>query len=348
MDAGEFLAGVSAVSLVPGADCPGNARYFDAVFANGEGEPEIRQRAVCLFERYAGSVAWRHRDFLSGETEVRVKRDLVLRLVAVLGNYDYTFDWTFQQDGTIAVDIGASGIEQVRAVASRTAREDRNGDSAFGRFVSERTVAVNHDHFFNFRLDLDVDGPENSFLRERLVTRTLEDHPRRSVWVLEPEIARVEEQAKLRIDLEEPAVWRVINPDVVGPLGYPVSYEIKPAANAVSLLLPEDFPQRRGGFTDHHLWVTPYRAEERYAAGDYPNQSQGGDGLPAWTSANRPIENTDIVVWYTIGLHHVVRAEDWPVLPTEVSSFQVRPFDFFEQNPALDLPERPPATVTSP
>ncbi len=239
MDAGEFLVGVSTVPLEPGADCPGNARYFDAVFADGEGNPQVRERAVCLFERYAGDVAWRHRDFLTGETEARPKRDLVLRLTAVLGNYDYTFDWTFQQDGTIAVGIATSGIEQVRAVASRTAREDQNGDAAFGRFLSEHTVAVNHDHFFSLRLDLDVDGVDNSFLEEGLETRPLaEDHPRRSVWALEPEIARVEEDAQLRINMEEPALWRVVNPAVVGPLGYPVSYEIKPADNAMSCSCP--------------------------------------------------------------------------------------------------------------
>ena len=89
------------------------------------------------------------------------------------------------------------------------------------------------------------------------------------------------------------------------------------------------------------MWVTPYKPDELYAAGDYPTQSHGGDGLPAWTAANRPIENTDIVAWYTFGMHHVVRAEDWPVMPTVWHEFELRPFDFFERNPALDLPPRP-------
>ena len=143
---------------------------------------------------------------------------------------------------------------------------------------------------------------------------------------------------KLR-DLERPALWRVINPKVKGPLGYPVSYHLRPGLNAVSLLDPDDYPQRRAGFTDYHLWVTPYRADERYAAGAYPNQSEGGGGLPRWTRADRPIRDADIVLWYVLGFHHVVRAEDWPVLPTNWHRFELRPFDFFSRNPAIDLPE---------
>ena len=205
--------------------------------------------------------------------------------------------------------------------------------------VAEHTVAVNHDHFFSFRLDLDVDGRDNSFRGDRLTPQRLEGGgPRKSLWVVASQTADRERDAQLRIDLEKPALWRVINPNVLGPLGYPVSYQLRPRTNAVSLLSPEDFPQRRAGFTDYHLWVTPYDARERYAAGTYPNQSKGGDGLPRWTSGNRAIVNTDLVLWYTLGFHDVVRAEDWPVLPTSWTEFELRPFDFFERNPALDLP----------
>jgi Copper amine oxidase, enzyme domain len=94
-----------------------------------------------------------------------------------------------------------------------------------------------------------------------------------------------------------------------------VGYEIMPGDNAMLLLSPDDPPQQRAGFTDYQLWVTPYAADERYAAGDYPNQSKPGEGTPAWTKANRGIENTDILVWYTMGFHHVRHAEDWPVMP---------------------------------
>jgi hypothetical protein len=74
--------------------------------------------------------------------------------------------------------------------------------------------------------------------------------------------------------------------------------------------------------------------EERYAAGEYPTLSEPGQGLPAWTRANRPIRNTDIVLWHTIGIDHMVRAEDWPVMPVLWHSFELRPFDFFNRTPA--------------
>jgi hypothetical protein len=109
--------------------------------------------------------------------------------------------------------------------------------------------------------------------------------------VARAEVAKTENQAKLKMSMEQPEIWRVINPNVKNSAGHQVGYEIMPRDNAMSLLLPEDYPQRRAGFTDYQLWVTPFRENERYAAGDYPVQSKGGDGLPSWTSANRSIEN---------------------------------------------------------
>lgn len=246
------------------------------------------------------------------------------------------------QDGTIKVMVAATGIDAVKAVVPRTAAEDSDGHAqAYGRFIAENTVAPNHDHFFSFRLDLDVEGVANSFVKEQIRTERLpDDHPRRSLWVAVPETLASEQQAKLLINLAKPALWRVVNPAVKNPLGNPVSYQLVSGHNVMSMLLPDDYPQLRAAFTQYHVWVTPYRAEERYAVGDYVTQSQGGDGLPAWTRANRPIENTDLVVWYTVGIHHVPRSEDWPVMPASWLQFELRPYNFFARNPALDLPRR--------
>jgi primary-amine oxidase len=331
--------GSVASTLEPGGDCPDNAVFFDSVVANSRGIPQPWPRTACLFEREPGDFAWRHA--VGGmQPDSRRRRDLVLRMITTFGNYDYAVDWTFQQDGTIKIGVGATGSVEVKAVRSRTAAEDTDGkDRRYGHFVAENTVGVNHDHFFCFRLDLDVDGVENSFVKESLKPERVDgDTPRKSVWVTEPKVAKSEEEAQLRMMMEHPALWRVVNPNVKGPLGYPVGFEIAPGHNAISLMSDDDYPQRRAGFINHNLWVTPYREDERYAAGDYPTQSHGGDGLPAWTRANRNIENTDIVVWYTLGFHHVPRPEDYPIMPVAWHEFELRPFDFFARNPAVDLP----------
>jgi primary-amine oxidase len=87
--------------------------------------------------------------------------------------------------------------------------------------------------------------------------------------------------------------------------------------------------------------VTRHDPAERYAAGDYPNQHPGGAGLPAYVAANRPLENEDVVLWYSMGAHHVSRPEDWPVMPVACIGFALKPAGFFDGNPALDVP--PPA-----
>jgi primary-amine oxidase len=50
-----------------------------------------------------------------------------------------------------------------------------------------------------------------------------------------------------------------------------------------------------------------------------------------------------VVLWYTLGAHHVVRPEDWPVMPCAYTGFHLKPVGFFDGNPALDIPPSPPA-----
>jgi primary-amine oxidase len=338
MDAGEYGAGKLASTLIPGSDCPADSYFFDDWIADERGVPQQRKRIACLFERRDGQIAWRHWELINNQTESRPARELVLRWIATVGNYDYIFDWTFQQDGTIRVAVGSTGIDEVKGVVSENSRNKQTDDSEYGTFVANNLIGVNHDHFFCFKLDLDVDGPNNSFEQVRLRKIRLGDKSlRRSLWVAQPKIAEVEAEAKLKEDMHEPVLWRVINPNVSNALGDPVSYELMPEHSISNLLDPDDYPRKRAGFADYQLWVTPYTREQA-AAGVYPNQSRGGEGLPAWTKPNRSIENTDLVLWYTLGFHHTPVAEDWPVLPTMWHEFYLRPRGFFSRSPVLDLP----------
>jgi primary-amine oxidase len=97
--------------------------------------------------------------------------------------------------------------------------------------------------------------------------------------------------------------------------------------------------RHRAGFLDAPLWVTPQVDSERWSAGDYPNQSRGGDGLARWTRAGRSVLDTDVVLWYTVGVTHLPRPEDWPVMPVQSAGFSLVPVGFFNRNPALGPPQ---------
>ncbi len=336
LDFGEAAGGL-ATPMEPGLDCPSYARLFDTVVMDGQGIPKRVHRAAALFEIDPGAMSWRHWDSLANHTESRSRRLLVLRMIATLGNYDYVFDWVFQQNGAIRVRVGSTGIDQAKAVTRRDLN-DGKGESPYGRFVAPHTVAVNHDHYFCYRLDLDVDGVKNSYLREALKPVTFPNAPRRKVWVVDPKIIPTEKQARMKMNPSRPGLWRIINPSVKGAVGNPVSYHLRPMGNGLTLLTDDEYPGGRGGFTHYHFWVTPRQADELYADGAYPFRKKR-NGLLQWTEKDRKIENTDIVAWYTLGFHHVVRVEDWPVMPTKWDQFEIRPYNFFDRNPAVDLPK---------
>jgi primary-amine oxidase len=132
--------------------------------------------------------------------------------------------------------------------------------------------------------------------------------------------------------------WQIINPSVLNRFGQPVAYKLVPFTGPLLLADPGSDLAKRAEFACAHLWVTRYSPAEMHPAGDYPNQHPGGAGLPAWTATNRSIAETDLVVWYTFGSHHIVRPEDWPVMPVVRAGFSLEPDGFFDRNPALDVP----------
>ncbi|MFW2404743.1 MAG: hypothetical protein ACN4GT_08245 [Gammaproteobacteria bacterium] len=343
LDIGEYGIGASGTPLRAGRDCPKDATMLDATFADHMGRAYEKEGLVCIFERSTGDVAWSHYEIARNRSRSNRHDELVVRFVVWLGNYDYVLEWIFTKTGSLKGRIGATGVVQVKGVDSESMNSPSAAeDTAYGRLILPHTVAVNHDHFFAFRLDTDVDGPVNSLSIDRLQRVDLDPAetgtPLTSIWRVRPEIATTESDAMLTIDPRMPALWRVLSSTMKNPVGNPTSFHLRPGAPTLPLVDPDSLPQTRASFSNHHLWVTPYDPNERYPAGAYPNQHPGGAGLPEWTRNDRPIENADIVLWYTIGMHHVVRAEDWPLMPVVQHEFELRPFDFFSRNP--DVPTR--------
>ena len=336
MDVGEYGFGLLSSPLIRGIDCPARAVFIDATLPNDRGEPEIGRSRICLFERSADAPLWRHAETVNGAYAGRLATELVLRTIPSVGNYDYIIDWVLTPAGAVRIDVGATGIDEVKGVASRTMTDPSAAhDTAYGTLLAPNLVAVNHDHFLSFRLDVDIDGPENTLVRQSLVQQRLDNSSgRHSLWHLAEE--DVAEEGPLGAgDHDGDEVWRIVNPNLTNRLGQHPGYELRPGHSVTSLLAADDLPQRRAGFSAEPLWITAYDPNELYAAGPYPNQSKGGDGLPVYAAQHLPVENADIVLWYTMGFHHLPRPEDWPALPTMWHSVSLVPYGFFDHNPTL-------------
>jgi primary-amine oxidase len=330
-DMGEYGLGWLANPLALGCDCLGEIRYFDGVVNDQDGNPVTIPNAVCMHEEDVG-ISWKHTDFRTGEVEVRRLRRLVISTIVTVGNYEYGYFWYLYTDGTIEYEIKLSGVLSTGAIAP-------GEKPKHGTMLAPGLYAPNHQHFFSVRLDMEVDGERN-----RVVEVDSEplpfgpDNPTGTAWVTKKTVLERESDAQRTIDPLKGRHWRIESSDATNAVGDPVAYKLEPGVNVAPMAHPSGQQGPRAGFMYKHLWVTPYDPSERYAAGDYPNQHPGGEGLPAWTKADRPVTDADLVVWYTIGAHHVPRPEDWPVMPVTHAGFKLKPSGFFDGNPALDMP----------
>ncbi len=348
-DEGEYGLGIGAIRLRPGLEVPEHAVLLPGVLAEDNGAVEQRRDVIAVYEQDAG-ILWSHTDFKTGRTETRRGRQLVLHTIFALGNYDYGTKWILGQDGTIEFQVEATGIPLVKGVADTECplckqKPDADGklmakgSDRHGELIARNLVAINHQHFFCLRLDLDVDGARNSVQEMNLMPAPVgKDNPTGNAFLVERRLLRTEREAGRDLDLASQRTWKVFNPNRKTGLGHFPGYTLQPGASAGSYAASSSALRRRAGFLDHAVWVTHSHPDERHAAGPYPGQETGGDGLPRWARANRALVNEDVVLWYTFGLTHVARPEEWPVMPVARSGFRLVPDGFFEHNPALDLP----------
>lgn len=330
-DAGEYGLGQLANSLELGCDCLGHIHYFDAVLADGNGNPRVIKNAICLHEEDHG-IGWKHTDWRTGHVEVRRSRILVISFFCTVGNYDYGFYWSFYQDGTIHVEVKLTGC-------LNTGTFDETGTSKYGAEIAPGLFAAHHQHFFNFRLDTMLDGLKNSVVEiETYAEPEGPNNPNSNAFYPVSRTFKTEKEAARILDLKTQRTWKIINKNSKNFVGQPVGYKIMPGENCLPYAHDSASVMKRAGFLKNHLYVTKYDRDELYASGKYPNQNKGGDGLPKYIEKDRPIDDEDIVVWYTMGHHHITRPEDWPVMPTAYINFMLKPVGFFDRNPALDVP----------
>ena len=330
-DTGEYLFGRYANSLRLGCDCLGEIHYFDAVLADAHGEPQTIENAICMHEEDYGTL-WKHNDMYTGSSDVRRQRRLVISFFTTVGNYDYGFYWSLYLDGTIECEAKLTGVLFPAGYPGE--------GFPYASQVAPNVGAPYHQHMFSARLDMMVDGVENTVVEVDAQRVPMgPENPYGNAFTNKASVVRSEAEGGRLADASVGRAWHIVNRDRRNRVGQPPSYVLYPEQSPVLLADEKSGIASRAAYTTKQLWVTAYDPEERYPAGDLVNQHPGGAGLPTYMAADRPLEQADLVLWHTFGVTHFPRPEDWPVMPVDYVRFKLKPHGFFDQNPVMNIPE---------
>lgn len=330
-DIGEYGIGKLANSLSLGCDCLGVIKYLDVTLNTMDGESWTIEKAICVHEEDSG-LLWKHIDFRSERAEIRRGAKLVISTICTVGNYEYALYWYLFLDGMIEFEVKATGIINTAACIP-------GQPGKYGREVVPGVIGHIHQHILCARLEMAVDGDANSVVECNTYAEPLGPaNPYGNAFYEQETVFARESEAARRANPASHRYWKVINPSKTNYAGSPVGYRLD-ATHCVTPFVHPDSPSgKRAGFVQNHLWVTALDPEERFPAGEFMNHSDGSGGLSDFIRKDRPIENTDIVLWHVFGLHHPVRIEDFPVQPCVTTGFKLMPNGFFDGNPAINLP----------
>lgn len=332
-DNGEYGVGQFFDSLKLGCDCLGEIRYLDAYFHDWQGGVKHIKNAICLHEEDYG-LLWKFTNTYSDDlaTYRARSRRMVVSTLSTIGNYVYGFFWYFYQDGTIGVEIKATGIPFPSGLT-----HDKK-PSGYGVKVAPLTELHTHQHCFCYRFDMAVDGDENAVREVNFTNPAIsKNNPHGNAIVMKETVLKTEKSAARSLDFAKQRYWRVVNPKQKNAMGQIVGYKLVTGTNAPAFLAKNSSVGKRAGFLFKHFWATQFQRDEKFPAGWFPNQHKGGDGLPRWIKKNRPLENKELVVWHTINFHHYPRIEDWPIQPVLYVNFHWMADGFFNQNPSMDI-----------
>jgi primary-amine oxidase len=287
--------------------------YLNETLNNSTGDAVDYPNAICIREEDAG-ILWKHVDYRNGRAVVVRSHRLVISFIATVGNYEYVFLWQFYQDGSIQLNIQLTGILSINLLAVGSAAGD------YGTMEAPQIYAPYHQHFFSVRLDMEVDGNNNSVYTTEAVPVDAptgsEMNPYGQGFTTKRTPLRTQGEGRTNFSAETGKVWAISNPSKMHPYTrQPVAWKLMPV-NSPGLKMKEDSPLRpKAAFLDYDVWVTKYEEGQLFAGGYYLN----ADGLNEWVGndTEASIEDKDIVLWHNFGLTHIPRVEDYPVMPVE-------------------------------
>ncbi|KAJ3492182.1 hypothetical protein NLG97_g5457 [Lecanicillium saksenae] len=339
-DLGEYGAGNMTNSLELGCDCKGHIQYLDADLAARDGSVRHIKNAICIHEEDNG-ILFKHTDFRDDSVIVTRARKLIVQQIFTAANYEYAIQWIFHQDGTIQLEIKLTGILNTYSIAEG---EDTNG---WGTEVALGVNAHNHQHLFCMRIDANVDGSNNTAF---MVDAVPSDEPVGSAnnkygnaFYAKRTKLSTTGQATTDYNGATSRTWDLCNTNKLHPVSKkPASYKL--VSREVPSLLPKpgSLVWKRAAFARHAVHVTRYRDDQLWPAGRHVPQTSGetdSDTLAEWMGdGSESIDNEDIVLWHTFGLVHFPSPEDFPIMPAEPMTVLLRPRNFFQNNPVMDVP----------
>jgi primary-amine oxidase len=257
----------------------------------------------------------------------------VLQSIITVGNYEYIFAWIFHQNGTIEFETRATGILATSLI-------DAGKLSNYGNVVSPGVLAANHQHLFCLRIDPMLEGTNNTIIQEESITMhtSEKENPYGNCW----DIVKTPFEKSGFADAapQNARIFKIVNENKFNPISKNLmGYKLVPQPSQLLICDATSLVRKRAKFAEHHIWVTRYRDGDLWAGGKWTNQSlEETDGVFDYAARDEDVRDTDVVLWHTYGITHNPRVEDYPVMPVEIMSIALKPVDFFERNPALDVP----------
>lgn len=260
---------------------------------------------------------FKHMEYRNGKTTITRARRLIISFIVTVVNYEYAIYWSFNQDGTISYEIKPTGELSTNLILN-------DNNSEYGTIVFPNVLAQFHQHIFAVRLDTMFDGLKNSV--SSVTVKPLEAKFGTEGNLYGQGFKLVEKIYKTTEDVIMTKAdsyltsnfWKIFNSTSINPItNQPCAWKLIPLNKQTLLAQDESFIAKRAQFATKSLWVTKYNEIEKFPAGFYVNQCKGEDGIHQWTKETKNIEDEDIVLWHVMGVLHIPRVEDFPIMNTE-------------------------------
>lgn len=353
-DAGWGL-GWTGRQLMVGVDCPAHATLLGVDFFV-QGSQGSSRNSICIWEQPDDIAIMRHydQDFWDGGAGYSyaggiLRTALVIRTTSTVYNYDYYYNYIFYAEGTIKVEALASGYLQSDSNPSTVTL--RNAEKLFQTPVRKFTSGNLHDHLFSYKVDLDILGRLNSLVRSEVKVGTFN-----VPWNFDGQLSKMRYVDKTMVSTEGPMSWMNVNPSqpvtlafVNGSLatnkwGQPRAYSFQ-LGSTITQQLDDSMPWMPSQqWTKYNIAVTQRKDSEPKSGYPLYDMQAPADAVVNFDSYinGESLANEDLVAWVMIGNIHIPSSEDIPSTTTAHTSlsFLIKPFNYFDESPAIDLTTR--------